>query len=86
MDGIHLGLGDGTFREPSVGLGISAANPNLGSIVSGDFNGDGKLDLAVEDSYGGSIALLLGNGDGTFQPPKFYAVPTRGSWKYHGGG
>src|SRR5262249_7625387 len=26
MDGIHLGVGDGTFREPSAGLGLSATN------------------------------------------------------------
>ena len=76
MDGIHLGLGDGTFREPSVGLGLSAVNPDLQAMVSGDFNGDGKLDLVVEETGGGTIAVLLGNGDGTFQAPKFYAVGT----------
>jgi uncharacterized protein (TIGR03437 family) len=42
-------------------------------IVAADFNGDGKLDLAVlQDPIGtaktGSVALLLGNGDGTFAP------------------
>jgi hypothetical protein len=37
------------------------------SIVSADFNGDGKLDLATET--GDSISILLNNGDGTFAPP-----------------
>ena len=74
MDGIHLGLGDGTFQEPLASLGLSADNPSLQAMVTGDFNGDGKLDLAVEYTGGGTIAVLLGNGDGTFQAPKFYAV------------
>jgi hypothetical protein len=74
MDGVHLGLRDGTFQEPSVGLGLSAANPNLDGMVIGDFNGDGELDLAVAFTYSSDIAVLLGNGDGTFQAPQFYAV------------
>jgi hypothetical protein len=40
----------------------------------GDFNGDGKPDLAVTDGPGNSVGVLLGNGDGTFQSPKNYAV------------
>src|SRR5262249_51192855 len=43
VDGIHLGVGDGTFREPPIGLGLSAANADLYAMVAGDFNGDGKL-------------------------------------------
>lgn len=39
------------------------------ALVAGDFNGDGKLDLAA--GAGTSIALLLGNGDGTFQVSSF---------------
>jgi hypothetical protein len=40
------------------------------SVVTADFNGDGRLDVAVEN--GNTIAVLLGNGDGTFQPYATY--------------
>jgi FG-GAP-like repeat/FG-GAP repeat len=49
------------------------------TIVTGDFNGDGNLDLvAFDNSPGGGdpptwyYSVLLGNGDGTFQPPVLY--------------
>ena len=51
-------------------------------MVAGDFNGDGKLDLAVANTpynfvtqtYGGEVSVLLGNGDGTFQAPETFAA------------
>lgn len=48
-------------------------------IVTGDFNGDGVADLAVvlaEDVTPGSAVVLLGNGDGSFQAARRFAVGT----------
>jgi uncharacterized repeat protein (TIGR01451 family) len=44
------------------------------AVVVGDFNGDGKLDLAVVNSGSNNVSILLGNGDGTFQAAKNFDV------------
>ena len=44
------------------------------AIVAGDFNGDGRTDLAVANFESNTVSVLLGNGDGTFQPQVTYAV------------
>lgn len=72
---ILLGNGDGSF-QPHVDY---AAGPAAFSLAAGDFNGDGKLDLAVvnnNSNQSGTVSILLGNGDGTFQPHVDYAVGT----------
>ena len=43
--------------------------------MAGDFTGDGRTDLAVaNDIHDSTVSVLLGNGDGTFQPQVTYAV------------
>jgi hypothetical protein len=53
-----------------------AAGANPTSVIIGDFNGDGKLDLAVADLGGNNGNLLLGNGDGRFQSALSFAAGT----------
>lgn len=66
-----LGIGDGTFVQ--AGSSPISLGQNLSAVVAADFNGDGKLDLAVTDYVENEVFVLLGNGDGTFQAP--IAIP-----------
>ena len=65
---IFLGNGDGTFQSP-----ITYPNNNVypNSMTTGDFNGDGKADLAITNDDN-TVDIFLGNGDGTFQPMVTY--------------
>jgi len=68
---IFLGNGDGTFQ---FGASYTASFPV--SITTADLNGDGKLDLlfltTIYPSASCQLTVMLGNGDGTFQPPVSY--------------
>lgn len=63
---VLLGNGDGTFQPQLV---TPSFGKDPGVMAAGDFNQDGRLDLAVSFQIGSrsAVAILLGNGDGTFQ-------------------
>ena len=67
---VLLGNGDGTF-QPAQNFD---AGINPFSVAVGDFDGDGKLDLAVANFGFHNVSVLLGNGDGTFQPAQNFGA------------
>ena len=78
--GVLLGNGDGTFQPV---VWYSCGGNQTPSIAIADVNGDGKPDLVVAQgncTNCGGLALLMGNGDGTFQPPVY--LYSGGWWTY----
>src|SRR5437899_2086509 len=71
---VLLGNGAGQFGSPKTTQVTSVASPNLSTLAVADFNGDGRADVALLATNAitgaGVIAVMLGNGDGTFQTPK----------------
>lgn len=64
---LFLGNGDGTLTIAAAVVVPGAASQGPANLVAADFNRDGKLDLSV--SGAGSVAVILGNGNGTFRSP-----------------
>ena len=44
------------------------------AVLTADFNGDGRLDLALTNDFSDTLSVLLGNADGTFQPARTSAT------------
>src|SRR6202453_1932206 len=70
---VLLGKGDGTYQAPVT----YATGEETESVALRDVNGDGKLDILAtsscnSDCSSGAVNVLLGNGDGTFQPAVAY--------------
>jgi|GEM_PF-7035871 len=70
---VYLNNGNGTFSGPTL-YSTGLANPC--SLAFTDMNGDGKSDVVTSDYNNGSgvnnVAVLLGNGDGTFGAANLY--------------
>ena len=66
---VLLGNGNGTFQPAVRSLDGGYAS----DIAAGDFNADGKMDLALTQNYLDEMWVVLGNGDGTFQPATVYS-------------
>jgi hypothetical protein len=90
---VLMGNGDGTFQPPvnyrSGGFEESDDDVAQSSVAVGEVNGDGKLDLVVENQcafdisnycVNGTVGVLLGNGDGSFRPAVVY--DSGGEWPY----
>jgi hypothetical protein len=73
---VLLGNGNGTFQQPKT---YASAGADMYSVTAADFNGDGKVDLAVTTnicytSNTNGVLVLLGNGDGSFRAPVSYTA------------
>ena len=73
---VLLGNGNGTFQAAQT---IDTGAASASSVAVEDVNGDQKLDLLVTNQCNTNgcssvVTVLLGNGNGTFQPPQHYSA------------
>ncbi|WP_019500310.1 beta strand repeat-containing protein [Pseudanabaena sp. PCC 6802] len=70
---VLLGNGSGSFGTAN----NFAVGERPTSVSVGDFNGDGKLDLAVANFGSYNVSVLLGNGSGSFGAATNFYLGTR---------
>ncbi|MHB2016652.1 MAG: FG-GAP-like repeat-containing protein [Candidatus Xenobia bacterium] len=72
---VAINNGTGTFGTPK---SFQSSGTNFGgqssNVAIADLNGDGNPDLVVTNSTANDAAVLLGNGDGTFQAPQGFVA------------
>ena len=76
-------IGTGNFTNTSLAARVDFPTGwNAWGVAVGDFNGDGKPDLAVANSGSDSVSILLGTGTGTFSAKTDYptGIGMRGRW------
>lgn len=71
--GVYLGNGDGTFQPTPI---ETTPLYSPAAVGVGDFNRDGRLDIAVGEQFGtvSQAEIMLGKGDGTFSSAQIYPV------------
>jgi len=73
---VYIGNGDGTFQAPrQLAVGAFAFTQQFFRqtgryVLTADLNGDGNVDIAVNNYDSSDISVLLGRGDGTFEPQR----------------
>ena len=78
--GLLLGSRDESFQNVTTFSTGLASNPV--SIMAGDFNHDGKPDIVVANAGTNNVAVLTGDGNGSFAQPMFYPMnyDSRPNW------
>ena len=70
---IYLGNGNGTFQAAK-NYPVAPSTSGSRLLAIGDFNRDGIQDLVATNAFLNNVAVILGNGDGSFQAPSYYPV------------
>ena len=72
---IFMGTGSGNFKDAQIL--ITPSQPHVHTLAAGDFDGDGKIDLAVDSWQNNQILVFRGKGDGSFNatPQKITVAP-----------